>query len=292
MTWPRRPFAQDSPRTGTWFSPLVDGEEDTRAVGASETDGEWRLHAWLYVDQWEQLDSGPAPVIGVVPSAQTILSSTTETTVMVAINDASDNGSAPEIWEVEDLYYEGETSPWERRSTASTPDELTDLACWDLGCWIAGSRDLKPVVYDFDRGGGAEMDVPAVSLDPAHPIVLVAQVPVAAPMVLAIQSPDGPIVWTAAADGWHRTTAAIGRLMAARQADDGIYLVIDENLWFRASLTSTAHPEADWTKLIPSAGNLRYRKLVCFGLCTSPLFLTTDRSTRTKSMVATSSLPT
>jgi hypothetical protein len=90
-------FAKDSPRTGTWFSPLVDGEEDTRAVGASETDGEWRLHAWLYVDQWEQLDSGPAPVIGVVPSAQTILSSTTETTVMVAINDASDNGSAPEI---------------------------------------------------------------------------------------------------------------------------------------------------------------------------------------------------
>lgn len=77
------------------------------------------------------------------------------------------------------------------------------------------------------------MEVPTVSLDPAHPMVLVAQTPVAAPLVLVVQSSGGPIVWTATADGWKRTTAPRGTLMAARQADDGLYVIVDEDLWFR-----------------------------------------------------------
>ena len=127
-----------------------------------------------------------------------------------------------------------ETSPWERELLIPTPDEVTDVLCWEVGCWIAGSRDLAPVVYDYDESDGDEMDVPKVSLDPNNPIVLIANMPLGdMPLVLAVQSTDGPMVWTETTDGWVSTSTPAGALMAARQTEDGIYLIIDEDLWFR-----------------------------------------------------------
>jgi len=122
----------------------------------------------------------------------------------------------------------------ERWDLASQPDGLTDLASWDLGWWVAGHKDLRPVVYDFDASDGANMAVPDTWLDPRHPAVYVARAPILAPMVLATQSRDGPTVWLRGKRrSWTRIPAPPGRLTAAEQNGDGIYVLVDGVLWYR-----------------------------------------------------------
>ncbi len=122
---------------------------------------------------------------------------------------------------------------WQRHELLPAADGLTDVAYWDVGWWVAGYRALQPVVYDFDEGEGASLPVPDTRLDPRHPAVLVADIPVAGPMVLATQSKDGPTVWVGEGSDWSRVPAPPGRLLGAERVGAGVYLLVEGNLWFR-----------------------------------------------------------
>jgi hypothetical protein len=117
---------------------------------------------------------------------------------------------------------------------SSTPDEITDVAAWDLGWWVAGHRGLRPVVYDYDYPtDGARLPVPPTRLDPDHPAVYVAGIPAHSPMVLATQSADGPTVWVQQGKRWRRIPAPEGRLAAAHRVGDDVYVLIDGAVWVR-----------------------------------------------------------
>jgi hypothetical protein len=220
-----------------WLSPLMDGEENLRAVGAVRAKDRWELHAWQANNQWFSLDRGHQLYVHVKPSSRSVLTASTETTVIVAgaISERPDgSGASPQVWWIEDE--QGfDDGRWKRAPTASTPDALTDIAQWDLGWWVAGHRKLRPVIYDFDRMFGASMPVPDTRLDPARPGVYVAGIPVGQdPMVLATQSVDGPTVWVQKGKSWLRIPAPAGTLSAAQTVADGVYLLIDGALWFRS----------------------------------------------------------
>jgi hypothetical protein len=85
---------------------------------------------------------------------------------------------------------------------------------------------------DYEKGG-ASMPVPNTRLDPGHPVVYIAAIPIASPMVLATQSVDGPTVWAKRGRDWQRIAAPSGKLAAAQTARDGVYVLIDGALWFR-----------------------------------------------------------
>ena len=218
-----------------WLSPLVDGEMGQRAVGAVQAGDRWELHAWQSFEHWTALDRGQQLYVHAKPSSQSVLTGSTETTVIAAgaISDQPGRpGGSPQVWIIEDEMYESH-GRWTQYPMASTPDGLTDIADWELGWWVAGHRNLRPVVYDFNEKGGASMPVPNTSLDPDRPVVYFAGVPVKSPMVLATQSVDGPTVWVQKGRDWQRIPAPSGQLEAAQTASDGVYLLIDGALWFR-----------------------------------------------------------
>lgn len=226
----------------SWVSPLLDGEEDLRVVGAVRTGDRWQLHAWQAVgdSEWLALDRGTQLSLLAEPGPSSVLTDTTETTVVVA-GDVADASGRAGVWSLGDMP-ELSGGRWEHHATESVPDDVTDVASWDLGWWVAGHRDGRPVVYDFDDpGGGAALPVPGTRLDPEHPLVLVAGVPVGRPMVLATQSESGPAVWVAEDGGWSRTPAPSGRLSAAQRVGDGVYVVVDGALWYR-DLPAAAGP--------------------------------------------------
>jgi hypothetical protein len=174
-----------------------------------------------------------------------LLTATTEVQVVVA-GTVSDrpraDGTAPEIWSLYDTP-EDSGGRWQRHPTATVPDGLTDVASWDLGWWVAGHRDGRPVVYDFDAASGAALPVPDTRLDPEHPLTLVAGIPVGErPLVLATQSVDGPAVWVDEGVGWSRTAVPPGRLSAAQRVEDSVYVVVDGALWFRALRAAARQP--------------------------------------------------
>ena len=229
-------------REASWLSPLLDGEEGLRVVGAVRVGDTWELHGWQAVgdDEWLALDHGRQLRLLAEPGAGTVLTGTTETTVVVAGQIADDSGR-PGVWSLSDLPEES-GGRWQHRPTETVPDGFTDIAYWDLGWWVAGHREGRPVVYDFDDpGGGVALPVPDTRLDPDHPLVLVAGVPVGRPLVLAAQSEDGPAVWVHEDGGWSRTRAPSGRLSAAQRVGDGVYVVVDGALWYR-SLPAAALP--------------------------------------------------
>ena len=220
-----------------WLSPLMDGEENLRAVGAVRAKDRWELHAWQASDGWFSLDRGHQLYVHAKPSPQSVLTASTETGVVVAgaISDRPDaSDPSPQVWTIEDE--QGfEDGRWKRSLMASTPDALTDIAQWDLGWWVAGYHQLRPVIYDFNDGGGASMPVPETHLDPARPGVYIAGIPIGQPMVLATQSVDGPTVWVRKGKTWLRIPAPAGTLSAAQTVKDGVYVLIDGTLWFRAA---------------------------------------------------------
>ena len=220
-----------------WLSPLMDGDENLRAVGAVRARDRWELHAWQASDEWFSLDRGHQLYVHAKPSSRSVLTASTETGVVVAgaISDRPVRSDAsPQVWTIEDEQgFDG--GRWTRAPLASTPDALTDIAQWDLGWWVAGYRQLRPVIYDFDRGNGEMMPVPNTRLDPARPGVYVAGIPIGKPMVLATQSVDGPTVWVRKGKSWLRIPAPAGTLSAAQTVKDGVFVLIDGTLWFRAA---------------------------------------------------------
>jgi hypothetical protein len=240
--WTRERLADRQGRPASWLQPLLDGEEDYRAIGAVRRGAVWSLHGWMAFDGWKPLDRGEQLYTRAAPA--TLLTGTTETTVVVA---GEVSGSArtppgpPQVWSLDDSLAVDASSPgrWVRRPMASVPDALTDVASWDLGWWVAGHRDLRPVVYDYDRIGGpagAELPVPDTKLDPEHPTVVVAGAPVTTAMVLATQSADGVAAWVDEGKGrWTRIPGPPGVLSAAVLMWDGrgLYLVVDGDLWYR-----------------------------------------------------------
>jgi len=241
-SWRRDEIHDGNGRAATWLRPLLDGEEDYRAVGAVRRGGGWALHAWMAWDTWRRLDRGEQLYLSGSPEA--LRTGTTETTVVVAgaVSDRPEApATTPQVWSLRDDLFEDDDAPgrWTRLPTASAPDALTDVASWDLGWWVAGHRKLRPVVYDYDsvaRPAGRELPVPDTRLDPRHPVVLVAGVPVSSAMVLATQSVEGAVVWVAGGPGsprWTRVPAPPGVLGAAVAVPGGVYLVLDGALWYR-----------------------------------------------------------
>jgi hypothetical protein len=132
---------------------------------------------------------------------------------------------------------------WQHHPTATVPDGLTDVASWDLGWWVAGHRDGRPVVYDFDSGGGAALPVPDTRLDPEHPLTVVAGIPVGGrPLVLATQTVDGPVVWVGEDTDRTRIPGTDGRLSAAQRVVDDVYVVVDGQLWVRTLPEAARQP--------------------------------------------------
>jgi hypothetical protein len=242
--WRRDEIRDGTGRAASWLRPLLDGEEDYRAVGAVRLGSRWALHAWMAWDTWRPLDRDEQLYLSGSPEA--LRTGATETTVVVAgaVSDRPDAPATPQVWSLRDERFEDPDAPgrWTRLPTATTPDAFTDVADWDLGVWVAGHRKLRPVVYDFDSPqgpqgpAGRELPVPDTRLDPRHPVVLVAGTPVTTTMVLATQSVDGPAVWVARdarGSGWTRVAAPPGVLEAAVTVPGGIYLVLDGALWYR-----------------------------------------------------------
>lgn len=242
LAYPPERLRDAQGREAAWVSPLLDGEGNLRVVGAVRSGDRWQLHAWQAVGdgEWLALDRGRQLTLLAEPGPSAVLTGTTETTVVVA-GEVADVTGRPGVWSLYDTPAES-GGRWQQHPTETVPDGVTDVASWDLGWWVAGHVDGRPVVYDFDDPGtGAALPVPGTRLDPDHPLVLVAGVPVGRPMVLATQSEAGPAVWVAEDGGWSRTPAPSGRLSAAQRVGDGVYVVVDGALWFR-HLPAAARP--------------------------------------------------
>jgi len=141
-------------------------------------------------------------------------------------------GEGPQYWFVGDgAAYDDAPDHWHREQLVPEPDALTDLECWELGCWLAGAVDGRPVVYDFDRKSGAPIDLPAIELDPAQPRVLIAGFSQRHP-ILAAQAADGPQVWYRDGGAWHEVPAPAGRIRSVRRAQRLVYLQLDGELWY------------------------------------------------------------
>jgi hypothetical protein len=242
LAYPAQRLADAQGREVSWVSPLLDGEENLRAIGVVEAGDGWHVHAWqAYGDEeWMPLDRGEQLRVLAEPGPRTVLTGTTETTVVVA-GAVADESGRPGVWSL----YDDPTETggrWTHHPTATEPDAFTDVAYWDLGWWVAGHRDGRPVVYEFDDPGqGSALPVPDTELDPDHPVVIVAGIPVGQPMVLATQSVDGPALWVGGAGGWERTAVPAGRLSSAQRVGGGLYVVVDGALWFRP-LPASARP--------------------------------------------------
>jgi hypothetical protein len=222
-----------------WLSPLMDGEGDFRAVGAVMADGRWELHAWQNTDSapWKPMDRWHTLYVFAKPSSRSVLTGSTEGQLIVAgaISERPGrHGASPQLWTIDDIGGEPTNGRWTRWPLTPTPDALTDVASWEVGWWVAGHRNLRPVVYDFDADlGGTSMPMPVTRLDPEHLVVYVADEPIAQGMVLATQSADGPTVWIQKRRGWLRIPAPAGKLSAASRNNDGLFMLIDGALWFR-----------------------------------------------------------
>ena len=69
-------------------------------------------------------------------------------------------------------------------------------------------------------------------LDPVHPVVYLAGLPIGRTMVLATQSADGPTVWVRKGRDKLRIPAPAGKLLAAQASLDRVYVLIVGTLWF------------------------------------------------------------
>ena len=183
------------------------------------------------------MDRGHPLFVSAKPSSRSVLTGSTQSGAIVAgaISDQPNRPRAsPQVWTIEDIGGAPTDGRWTRRPLAPTPDGLTDVASWEVGWWVAGHRNLRPVVYDFDSPTRGTIPMPDTRLDPDHPVVYVAGIPIGRSMVLATQSADGPTVWMHKGRDWLRIPAPAGKLSAASRNVDGLYLLIDGALWFRS----------------------------------------------------------
>jgi len=225
-------------RKPVWLSPLMNGEGDFRTLGAVRADGRWELHAWQDSDakHWVPMDRGHTLYLSAKPSSRSVLTGSTvgELIVAGAISDQPVRSAAsPQLWTIADTGSEPTNGRWTRLPLQPTPDGLTDVFSWELGWWVAGHRNLRPVVYDFDSAVVASMPMPDTRLDPDHPVVYLAERPSKRSMVLATQSIDGPTVWIQKGRDWLRVPAPAGKLSAVSRNADGLFTLIDGALWFR-----------------------------------------------------------
>lgn len=232
-TWRTPP----SPEEGelVWFRAHFDGEQNLRGAGVVHDRGQWWLRGWQLWNDWEPLDEAPRLVVdGPRPALHTAV---TETALVVAGEVAArDDGRDAElsIWELADHAPGDGGTRWARRPLATPPDAITDLVAWELGFWVAGHRDGRAVLLDFDEHDGEPMSVPEAPLSGDRPQVLVASKPVGdRPTVLAMQHEDGPSVWIQDGVTWADVPAPVGTLQDAAAVGDRLYVLVDGVLWRR-----------------------------------------------------------
>lgn len=218
-----------------WLWPLVDNEEDYRAVGVTHTDDTWRLHAWQRLEDWTELDdASPQLYLAAAPDFERLRAGNTEVATIIAgdVSTSPRGRAVPSAWIVGDAY---DPFPWRRLELTPSPDRLTDVSAWEGGFWIAGASGGRPVVYDFDdvRNPGS-LEVPSVTLDSARPTVLIAGRPIGTGrLILAVQAAHGPELWVRGKTGWTSIRGPEGRLDAAAVSNGSAYLIVDGKVWWK-----------------------------------------------------------
>lgn len=125
---------------------------------------------------------------------------------------------------------------WARLEIDLVPDVITDWRGWALDVYVAGPVGDRPVVVDVF---GPAREVPDVRLDPAHPVVLIAEVPTGPgdrPSVV-MQTTDGAVLYLPTGhDGWTTLRLPPGRARGALVTRDGhkvtAYALVDDHLWW------------------------------------------------------------
>lgn len=241
LGFPYGEFASATPtdedgRSPVWFEATFDGEMGLRGVGLVRAGDELQVRGWIGVNRWRALDNGPQLAVPTFDPFSPVQIGSTETSLVVA-GDLTARGSevvGPQIWELYDRR-SGGRGTWQLQEPESAPDGLTDVADWEIGYWVAGYRDDRPVVYDFDweldKTPGRELPVPDTELDPEHPVTLIARAPVTSPMVLATQSQAGPTLWVDGRSGWREIPGPPGRLTDAEVVGRQAYLLVSGNVW-------------------------------------------------------------
>lgn len=213
-----------------WASLLFDDEGDVRAVTARRERGAWRAHLWeVHPDdgRWRVTQRGAGPRLRAAPSATSVVTSTEE----VRVHLAETTAVGARLWSID-------ADPYAPTRWRSTPldggaDSVTDILSWAVGTWVAGTRDGQAVIWDFDAVGG-EVDLPDVTLDSEAPVVRLLRLPIGdLQPAFAAQRPEGPSVFVRGTSRWRELKAPAGTMTLAAATDQGFYLVIDGELWFR-----------------------------------------------------------
>lgn len=217
------------------LEPILDGEEDYRSFGVVRTAGHWEVRAWEAFKGWEQIGRGPYLRLTRPPGQASLHVGTQEVMVMVGGDVARGRGDAgPQLWWIASTLTGRER--WQRLPLSPRPDEITDVSCWDIGCWVTASRRGRPVVYDFDTRSGAPLDAPDTRLDPDDPVVLMGRQPIGrTSMVLATASVEGNRLWVGRrrSPAWTEIEAPPGELTRVLVVRRQAYLLIDGQVWFR-----------------------------------------------------------
>lgn len=216
-----------------WVTPLFDGEGDFRVVGGVPHGQRWSIRAWTEGRRMVQMDAGPELYVDREPDSESVIVGNDEGSLVVAGRFATRPAGPVRtgVWRLVDRLYLPGPKHWRLLRTATEPDAFTDLDDWEIGWWLAGHRDGRPVVYDFDDDRGSAVEMPVTALDPARPTVLVAGIPFT--MVLATQSTDGPTIWVDHGNTWTRLPAPSGRLQDLEVDGDEVYVLIDGVVWWK-----------------------------------------------------------
>jgi hypothetical protein len=228
-----------------WLSPLLDGEEDARAVGLVQDGARLYVRAWQAFRSWKRMDAPNQLVVPELTSNAPLLTGSTETSVVVAGAIGKPGKTAKlSIWQLGDgrAVNGNGRGRWHQMSIVESADDFSDVASWEIGFWVAGNEGDQPVVYDFDSANGSTLAVPSTRLDPSRPVTYIAQEPIGhTPLILATQSVEGPTVWVENHGSWTRIPGPEGTLSDAQVVGNQLYLVVNGDLWHR-TLVAKAEP--------------------------------------------------
>lgn len=197
------------------------------------------LQVRVWIGAWDSDNYVPADVPDqlYVRAGRPLFGTLTEGSRIVA-GDLSTGHQAPAAagaWWMPDYRHSDDDARWRRVPLQLDPDAITDLRGSQSHWWLAGHRDLRPLVWTERSPGRPDLPPPPDAvLDPDHPLVLIA---CRRPLALATQTPDGPTLWTGGTP-WTRVPAPPGRLEEAFVDDSGVYLVIDRQLWYHPMVTT------------------------------------------------------
>ena len=158
------------------------------------------------------------------------------------------------MWVIDGFDYEPSTG-WRRARLDPVPDAVTDVDTWPLGYWVAGHRGQRPLVYDFDKGGGELLDLPDVRLDADDPTVLVHDMASSVPFV-GVQAERGPSVWYCVDGDWRELRLPDGELREIQATEHWLYVQLGDEIWY-AELPADARA----SDLASSPGGLPSRVL-------------------------------